>query len=51
MVYHIQKKIWKHFRPKNFSTYTNNPTSEIQIAPFLILDGKQHTKKIWFHGC
>jgi len=34
MVYHIQKKIWKHFRPKNPSTCTNNPTSEIQIVPF-----------------
>ena len=28
------KKCWKHFRPKNFSTNTKNPSSEIQIAPF-----------------
>ena len=35
-----EKKIWKHFRRKNFSTNTNNLGSEIQIAPkgYIVLD-------------
>ena len=33
------------------TTCTNNPTSAIQIASFLIFDGKQHPKNFWFRGC
>ena len=34
--YKTQKKIWKHFRPKIFSTSTNNLHGKIQIASFMI---------------